>query len=199
MAFELKMCVLQSSCEVGFYVFDKSGVFDPLLNPTGYNAPNIATSDVDTAVLDVTYAGATTPVSLNVFPNLPSSDVNSAYLVTPAALGLTEMPSGLTRVTYIITGMFGGSPFTYTTTTLVLFDCELACCVSQKLIDAAEAVTGECGCNDTCREEKIKTALFLEAALEGARAATCSGLVDQVETIVDYLETKCGETPCSGC
>lgn len=198
MAFELKECVMSGGCSTGFYVFDKSGVYDPALNPTGYNAPNIATSDVDTAVLSVLYAGATVAVDIDVFPDLPSTNVDAAYLVTPAALGLTEMPPGLTRVTYTITGTFGGDPFTYTTTKLVLFDCDLECCVAQKLIVATAAITGGDCCNE-CMYDKVRDALFAEAVLEGARAATCSGLVDVVNTDIDYLQTKCAETPCSDC
>lgn len=197
MAFELKECVKQNGCE-GFFVFDKSGVYDPTLNPTGYNAPNISTSDVDTAVLDVLYAGATVPVTINVYSDLPSTNVDGAYQVNASDLGLTEMPPGLTRVTYTITGTFGGDPFTYTVTALVLFDCELECCVSQKLIAAATAVIGGDCCNE-CKDDKVNNALFLEAVLEGARAATCCGLVDVVNTNVEYLQTKCGESPCSGC
>lgn len=198
MAFELKECVMNGGCSTGFYVFDKSGVYDVALNPTGYNAPNIATSDVDTATLSVLYAGATVPVVINVYPDLPSSNIDGAYLVTPAALGLTEMPAGLTRVTYTITGTFGGDSFTYTTTSLVLFDCELECCVAEKLILAAAAVTGGDCCNE-CKDDKVINALFAEAVLEGARAATCSGLVDVVNTDIAYLQTLCAETPCSDC
>ena len=199
MALELKSCIIQNGC-TGFYFSETTGAYDASLNAGGYGAPNITIASVDTAVLSVTYAGATEAIEIDVYPTLPTTNVNGVYSVTAADLGLDEMPSGWTRVTYTITGNSGGgsADYTYSVTKLVFFDCELACCIASKLIEAAAAVVnGDC-CNE-CKDEKVKTALYLEAVLEGARAATCSGLEDVVTTNVEYLETQCGESPCSGC
>ncbi len=193
MAFELKQCVIQNGCE-GFYFIEKTGAYDVSLNPTGWGVPNPLINQVSIATLSVLYAGATVPVVIDVLGPLPTTNVDGYYEVTAAALGLTEMPAGITRVTYSITLVAD----TYTSTSLVLFDCEFDCCVAEKMIEAAQSVVnGDC-CND-CTNDKVWNALFAEAVLEGARAATCSGLVDAANTDIEYLETKCGESPCSGC
>lgn len=197
MALELEICVIQGDCET-FYVSEKTGAYDAALNTGGWGAPNVTIGSVATAVFQITYAGATTPITLNVFPSLPSTNTNGLYQVDVADLGLDELPTGWTRVTYIVTGTSGGSPYTYSTTKLVFFDCEVACCVTNKIIAAAAAVVNG-DCCEECKDEKVINALYLEAVLEGARAGTCSGLTDVVTTDVEYLETQCGETPCSDC
>lgn len=193
MALEEKICVMSGGCD-GFYMFEKTGVYDVSLNPTGWDAPNPPVSDASAAVISVLYAGATVPVEIDVYNTLPTDNVNAAYYVSATALGLTEMPAGLTRVTYTVTV----DDVLYSATALVLFDCEVSCCVSQLLIPAAAAVTGGDCCNE-CKDEKVLNALFAEAVLEGARAATCSGLVDVVNTDIEYLQTLCAATPCSDC
>lgn len=193
MGLELKICVLQNGCD-GLYFFEKTGAYDAALNTTGWGAPNPTTAQATAATLSILYAGATTAVVIDVLPTLPTTNSNAYYNVTDTALGLSEMPSGLTRVTYSVTA----AGTTYTATANVLFDCSLACCVSAKLIDAASAVANG-DCCDECKEDKVKTALFFEAVLEGARANTCSGQVDAVDTCVDYLVTQCAATPCDGC
>jgi len=193
MALLLKECVTSGGCE-GFYFFEKTGAYDALLNTTGWGAPNATIASATSAELSVLYAGATVPVVIDVLPTFPTTNVDAAYYVTAAALGLTEMPSGLTRVTYTVVA--GGS--TYIATSLILFDCELACCVSTELIAAASAVANG-DCCDECKDSKVHNALFMEAVLEGARAGVCTGQVDAVNANVAYLQTKCGESPCSGC
>lgn len=196
MALVPQICIVGGGCD-GFYMFDKTGAYDAALNTGGYGAPNPAIGAINAAVISVLYAGATVPIEIDVYPTLPTTNTNAAYYVSAAALGLEEMPAGLTRVTYTVT-VAGPPEVDYSATALVLFDCELACCVSQKLIAAAAAVAnGDC-CDD-CKNEKLLNWMFAEAVLEGARAATCSGLVDVVNTDIAYLETLCGETPCSDC
>lgn len=193
MALELEICVIQNGCD-GFYVSEKTGAYDALLNPTGWGAPNATIGSATAATLSVLYAGATVAIDIDVLPSLPTTNVDAAYNVTVAALGLTEMPAGLTRVTYTV--IAGGT--TYTTTKNVLFDCEVACCVSNKLVEASSAVVnGDC-CNE-CKDEKVINSLYLEAVLEGARAATCGGLTSIANSNISYLETKCGDSACSGC
>lgn len=197
MALELKECIIPNGC-TSFYFAERTGAYDAVLNPTGWGAPNAAIGDASAATLTITYAGATTPLApVDINPPFPVSTVDNAYEVTAASLGLDEFPSGWMRVTYSVT-VAGPPAVTYTVTQLVLIDCDLDCCISEKMIDAASAVVnGDC-CDD-CQEDKVMNALFLEAVLEGTRAATCSGLEDVVTTNVEYLETQCGESPCSGC
>lgn len=193
MALVTSICIVKGGCD-GFYMFEKTGVYDAALNPTGYGAPNPEVDAASAATISVLYAGATAPVVLNVYPTLPSSNVNAAYYVSTTALGLTTMPSGLTRVTYTVT-ISGAS---YPATALVFFDCELECCVAQKLIAAAAAVTGGDCCSE-CKDTKVIDYMYAKAVLEGARAATCGGLVDVVNTDVEWLESKCAESPCTDC
>jgi hypothetical protein len=193
MALTVKSCVILSDDCTSIYFFDKTGIYNASTNPTGYGAPNPAIGDFASATLSVTIAGATTPIVVNVFADLPSNNVDAAYELTAAACGLTVFPDGLTRVTYTIVTKID---VTYTTTQLFLVDCDIECCIEKKKLEIAKD-PDSCGCG--CGDKKILNMLYLEALLEAAQAATCCGDVKSVNDIVSILKTKCSSTNCSNC
>lgn len=185
---------LATDC-TSIYFFDKTGAYNVTSNPTGYGAPNYAIGDFTVATLSVLTAGATTPTVINAYSSLPSSNVNAAYEITLAALGLTELPSGLTRVTYRVAGS-AGTPavaFAYTTTKLFLVDCEYRCCIDKKRRDLAQD-PADCSCTD----KRVSDLLYAEAMLEAAQAATCCGDAASATAAIAILETLCSDCGC-GC
>lgn len=198
MGLTVKTCVLPVACDT-FYFFDKTGSYDVDSNPGGYGTPNPNFNNFDTAILEISPAGYTTPIVLNVFSNnpgegLPFNNPDFAYKVTAAMCELTSFPQGLCRVTYKITGSFEDADIAYQTTQLVLFVCDYECCVKKKFLEIAKDPKS---CCDGCSDARITEALYLRAVLDAAKYATCCGDVASVEKAMEILKNKCSST--SGC
>jgi hypothetical protein len=159
----------------------------------GY-AVNPQVSDATSASLVIT-----TPTgdiyTIDLYPTFPINNTLYGYPIQGTSIGLsadTQIPDGIYTLKYTVSGVLpdtnlGGAPFIYTTSIQQLFDCNVQCCVNEKMT----TLNAGCGCN------KNNNAVELYTLLESARAAAKCGKAEKAQAIIDYLTTICG-TDC-GC
>lgn len=200
MSIQLKICAaLDDKCS-SIFLFEKTGEYASD-NTGGWGAPNPQIIHATSAVVDVLYAGATVPVSLNVFVGLPGEGlptnlVDVPYEITPAMCGLTEWPQGPLQLTYSVGGIYLSQPFTAgPISTMVIIDCGYKCCVEKKLRDIAkQVVSGKCSCD----HKNVLEVMFLDTVLEAAELATCCGNLTEANNNFNYVKSKCSPGAC-GC
>jgi len=92
MAFELKQCLVeaQNSTQVSFY--DSTGVYNAVTNPTGYGAPNVASSAITSAEIRFTFDLIANPILVNfvIASNVVTSATKTDQLGNVTSLDLTE-------------------------------------------------------------------------------------------------------------
>jgi len=153
---------------------------------------NPSTTEVASAIITVTNpAGGV--YTINPFSLLPSNNPLFGYAINGTDIGLSagvNIPDGVYTIKYTITGSFtfSGASFSYTTSIQQLFDCNVQCCINEKMT----TLNAGCGCN------KNNNAVELYTLLESARAAAKCGKAEKAQAIIDYLTTICS-TDCGGC
>lgn len=157
----------------------------------GYTT-NSSTTDALTANVYITNPAGTI-YTKNLFSNsFPTTNTVYGYPILNTDIGLsanTQIPDGIYTFKYTVTGVdsYTGLPFIYTTSIQQLFDCNVTCCINEKMT----TLNAGCGCN------KNNNAVELYTLLESARAAAKCGKAEKAQAIIDYLTTICG-TDC-GC
>ena len=197
MALALKSNPCPSCQNNRILLYDTTGAYDATTDPTGWGSPNAAIADVDTATLTLTGHDGTEYDPIDVLAVLPNtSDVPYVILPTSLAVGgvaLTStdpIPGGIWICDYQVTGISGSTPFNYRSRKFFLVDCEVACCVDEKM----SAVDPLCGC--TSGQAKKATQAFL--ALNAMNAALRCGKISQARSLYDRLVAIC-DNNCKNC
>ena len=191
MALLLKECVDQKQDCASFDVFDETGIFHVVNNPTGWGAPNPDIANATAAVVNVLIPDATVPISINVFPTLPNI-TNTPFNVTLALLGLgslTKLPDGIYTVEYVVT--LNVAPFIIAQTTTVLFTCQAKCCIDKLLASLTDK-------NCSCEDDKAKRALQAYTMLIAAQKAACCGHIENAKKLLKKAQDLCNGN-CAAC
>jgi hypothetical protein len=182
---------LDSACDT-ITITETTGIYDASSNVGGYGAPNIATSDIDSAVLTIISPSEQT-YTINLFDNsFPSSNTSYSYEIPMSELGnRTSIEDGYWQITYTLVD--GGT--TYTANGSKVFFCNAKCCVA-RLLAAIEP--DECDCNEQNikRIENYTKARTFLSSLENA--ANCFN-IDRFDTIKAILDKLCRNTSCKTC
>jgi hypothetical protein len=186
-----------------------------LTNTTGWGDgyspnPNMLTTDVDKTVLQVTppsgtvytfntaSPGAKNALLLAAFPSIPGT---TQFPLFAQDLGYTAgeaLPDGIytfnltANCTYIV----GGQPNDVQETAYlrVFLTCAATCCVD-KLFHKASAETN---CN-SCKLEKLNTALEAQAYLTDAQYAAACGKYNQALELLAKVQWICNTKNCNNC
>lgn len=201
MGFVLKCSVTEKSDASLIKVYDKSGIFNPNSNLTGYqDASTIFLASVTAASITVyitdttTLLPSTNTVVIDVFPTLPNV-VNTPYEVTALALGYTDgvIPDGMIEVIYSITSTVAGLDTVYETSVKKINYALVCCCV--------KALSGRLdGCGCECEDEATQTYLSAWAALKGLSRMVkdCKQPRRAIETLKSLQQT-CLNEKCLSC
>lgn len=173
----------------GLQVIDYTGVYDAVLNPTGWGAPNPAFGSVYPYVVTVTTPGSSVPVfTLNLLADPPSpviecqcngQDVSKyKWTITPADLGMDEIEPGVYVLSYIAgdTGnVIGGTP--QTGVSYLLATRELQADIDNLILTAFQG----------CDEAEQDRALALQGKLCAAMKAHGCARYTQAQAMIDSI------------
>lgn len=164
MAFQVKLSVdvCSCGCDCTPVIKDNTGIYDSLLNPTGYGTPNPEFTDVESATLAITnlQTGDVTTIDVSTYYNDPSN-LGLAFNLT------SVLPNGLSDGGYSITltviGISGEDSFTSTDTQNAWIDCQTFACIA-KLVSLVNPDECCCGCKDVKAEKYVDAMFYLDAA-----------------------------------
>lgn len=185
-------------------------------NKFGYGlVGGIALDDVTSAKLNIYYPSMTTPVTFDfiiashvitecLFTDLNGTitDITSLlastvfpltnFDITLAAYGikLPKIADGIFKWDYTISGVSGGTSFSYTTSDEVLSSCSVDCCIENKYI----SMDLSCGCFDS----KLKDLILSEVLLQGAKYAMNVGQDSKAQGMLDKAKEIC-DSNCKDC
>lgn len=168
-------------------IFDVTGVYNSVSNPSGWGAPNPLISDASSSTLSVMYPGSVIPTVINTFPTLPNI-TNIPYVLTPASVVLSAFPDG--KYEFISHIVVLGVDYYSNTTIYVL--CGVECCVRKLLAGISSK-------RDCCMDdEKVEAALLAQTLLDALKASAECGDFDNADLILAELQKICAGTDC-GC
>ena len=138
MSLVLRFSTSDSGDGTFFRFFDTTGVFNTSYNPGGFGSPNVQISDIDWAEVAIRRIGDTTNTvyTINVFPDMPSSDTDFFITILNTQIGLTssqKIISAQYEITYSI-GHFDSictKILDATTTHVVAIIPVLKCCIKK--------------------------------------------------------------------
>ena len=182
-------------------------------NSLGYGlAGGIALNDVTSAVLNVYYPNMTTPIVFNftvlnraitactltdlnlVAHNIYSKLVSLVFplvdfnIALDYAVKIPAVVDGLYKWDYTISGLSGGTSFSYTTSDGFISDCNAQCCTSKEYLDI------DCSCSDT----KIMSIIKQEIFLNGAAYAMNVGMDNKADEFLADAKKLC-DNKCKDC
>lgn len=176
-------------------LWDATGTYDAVTNPTGWSTPNPENTEVDVATLSFTYPGGTVPVPVDVQSWIVHPTYFTiAYQLLASAFGMSTFPDGIATFEIEISGISGGDPFTSVWQVKKLMDCAVDCCVTKRLQKIADNALQSCPCD----REFIFATLEMQGLLEAARAAACCGDWTKADKLINDLKTLCSGCGC-GC
>lgn len=190
-----------------------SGDYNATTNPGGFGAPNVASTAITSATLEVKPYGYTTGWLFTF--TIVSGSVTACTVTSPdgtvtnifADLEYTSFPFSEAEPFVINNEWFGGEADseltssayyfelnisdgtdTYTSSSDELIVCSICCCVRNS---AADLDARDCGCGDSKIEKAARARIFLDAAIYAME----NGEVDQsyanLMKAKDYCEGKC--------
>lgn len=169
-------------------ITDTTGVYNVTTNPGGWEAPNIAGSDVVTATLTLTFNGGTAQV-VDVTSQIPATVTGDIVFND---ITIADYADGKATIIYTITT----ASTTYTKTLNMLFTCE-----AREAIDALWANIAGKFCGNSCSIkdliEDANTAEGLLRALKSAGACcndtTCiDKLLETINRFTEFDDCSCG-------
>lgn len=185
MSVEIKVIVSEPVGATALWLYDNTGPYDVVTNPTGWGAPNKAISDISKIDVEIEEiaSGETGSKTFNNpywlgFVNYTGLSLNIADFFPSN----TTYNDGIYKITITIT-------FVDTSTTeCIQYTAVLAlisCCVKKKFL------TNSISCLNT--EQALQTQLY-EYLLQAVRYASECGYKIEAQNIIDYLTNIC-----SGC
>jgi hypothetical protein len=192
MALSLSLKVCQDCRLDRLLMYELTGAYSTS-NTGGWETPNVAIADVDTATLTLTGHDGTQYDAIDVSSVFPSTDSADVLAITSEDLGLTAttpIPGGIWIADYQVTGISGSTPFNYRARRTFAVLCSVECCVNEKMSE----VDPLCGCTSGAQKKNIQAML----ALEGIKAAISCGKVSQARSLYDRLVAICNNN-CKNC
>jgi hypothetical protein len=202
MAFTLKTCVKEvNDCQT-LKVYDTTGLWHAVDNPTGWNGPlTVNLGSVADAYVTITPPDGI-PVEFNmqdfgaVLPNI----TDTPFVVTSTQLGMSgKLPYGAYTVEFRVRIVTMQGEYNVLASETVFLVCSLTCCMQKAF---AKVKTPDCNCTGTKEVERLKinqlvndTFIILEAVK--AAASNCGDVAAATE-LADYVNDVCSNLGC-GC
>lgn len=184
-------------------------------NINGYGLTGgIALNDVTSAALNVYYPQMTTPILFNftvvngvitactlidlnlVVHNIYSKLVSLVFplvnlnIALDYAVKIPTVVDGLYKWDYTISGLSGGTSFSYTTSDGFISTCTVECCTSKNYLDLDMG----CSCSDKAILDIIKQEIFLN----GSNYAMNVGMDDKANSFITKAKEIC-DNKCKDC
>ncbi len=215
MAFELSCEVEESDDCKSWDFIDNTGVYNVTTNPTGYGSPNVASTAIILATIDLYFYGSTVPYTFTftiasgtitactvtppsgtavsifadlAFTSFPFSEA-APFTILPEWIGLAEGASMTYGAIHIDYNVNNGS-INYSTDLDELISCSVCCCITnmEADLDAREGCTGEA----------INNAMMARIWLDSAVYAMEQEDVDKAQANLLYAQQLC-TGGCPGC
>ncbi len=156
-------------------------------NKGGYGSPNPDINQVTKAQFEVYQPEHLMPQIIPVFPDFPLNDPDLGYELLTSQLGLKRITSGVWKIGYRVTGMFGGIEYEKYTEIKEVFYKDAECCV-----DKLVASTVNVPVNVFMKDEKKKSAAELFILLKDARFNAKCGNFDAAQNALKFISLQCG-------
>lgn len=182
---KIKACISKNCTTIS--LSETTGIYDGILNITGYGYPNIEKTDIISSSIIITLPDGNLVPIINPI-GLPSSDPNLSYEIPFSILNASysKIPDGLYKITYNLVS--NETPeVTYTTSEYFLFTCNIECCIA-KLYSQITTST-DCSCDSHI----IKNALYASTLMKGLKAnkGNC-GNITAINNLLKELNNICG-------
>jgi hypothetical protein len=193
MALVNKFSQRQSPDLKSLYLFDKTGIYDPVSNPGGWSGSNPNTTDAtsDTFIIEMVYPEPGPAYTVNAYPVLPNT-TNQAFQVNNTDLGLSaddQIPDGQYKITRTTLTTTGSLSYTYTQRVFLIG--QLQCCADQALSEE------EPGCG--CDSEKLSRASILQYTIFSLKKAFKAMKFEKANEIMKYAQALCKNKNCKNC
>lgn len=184
----------------GITITDTTGFYNITTNPGGWNdVSTVYRTDIDTpytqsATITITLNSLPTPLAtIDVIATIQGAVFPTFDLYSYAPVDIYGNPT-LTDGSYTITyTIVDSDDITYTTDTVVVVYCNVACCVSKLAVAVADQ-----DCN-TCESEAFDTFVLADGILQALNAvAECSGETEFLK-LLNKLQRLCGTSTTGGC
>ncbi len=199
MALEVNISVSQNSSCKSFAVYDITGPYNSISNPTGYGGTNLDLTDLDSAQLIVTPPGSSTTYTIDLavpITTIPSESSDVRHIISNTDVGLSSADSlsdGLWTVEYLVNITDSSSPSgttQVTATATCFFYCTVKCCVD-KLVAAVDF--------ESCCTEPFDMMTTIRAyiALRSLKLAVACNKVNKANAILARLQKLCLTSSCN--
>lgn len=184
----------------GITITDTTGFYNITTNPGGWNdVSTVYRTDIDipytqSATITITLNSLPTPLAtIDVIATIQGAVFPTFDLYSYAPVDIYGNPT-LTDGSYTITyTIVDSDDITYTTDTVVVVYCNVACCVSKLAVAVADQ-----DCN-TCESEAFDTFVLADGILQALNAvAECSGETEFLK-LLNKLQRLCGTSTTGGC
>jgi hypothetical protein len=186
---------------ISITITDTTGFYNVTTNAGGWNNSSTvyrvgpSTPNVQLATITITLNSSPTPLiePTNVLTTVQGAVFPTFDLYTYAPVdifGNSTLADGSYTITYTIVD---SNDIIYTTDTVVVVYCNVACCVSKLAVAVADEL-----CN-TCESEAFNTFVLADGILQALNAvAECSGEAEFLK-LLNKLQRLCGTSTTGGC
>jgi len=204
MGLEVNFQVIEAPTSDAIWIFDTTGFFHAVNNPTGWGGTNPMTNNVTTCTVEVTLPDPTTlevstdPALTFTLAGTPLPNViGNKLAILNTSLGLLAdqtLIDGNYQIVITVAGTFDSEPFTQTFTTVQTLFGLLRCCAATKTVNADIA---DCGCAP-CREKLFKT-MLVNLGVSGIISSNSCGKPNKGLEILKTATGLCENSDCQGC
>lgn len=204
MALQLDFNVIEAPSNKEIWIYDNTGIYHSVNNPTGWgginpNFSNVSTCTVTVTMPDpVTLKPSTDPSLTFILPATPLPNViGNRLVIVNTSLGLLtdqQFIDGQYGFQIDCSGTFNAEPFSVSWKASFVFSNILCCCAKTKM---AEADLESCGCAP-CRE-KLFDLLLLQLGVQGVIANNDCAKPNQALEILKVATGICNNENCVGC
>jgi hypothetical protein len=176
-------------------IFDCTGEYDAVANPTGFGTPNLEIADITAVTLDITFPDGTV-YNLDASSYLPNVDGTFIYLTYNDVTGNGgTFPDGKYEFTYTVTDNTTPTPVEYTQDLTEYFYNTVECCLQQK---AAALKLEDCNCDGSKNE--IEEVSMGWIALQALCSQVCLEQYENADESLEFIQKICNiDTVCSNC
>jgi len=193
LALKINFSYSQSADAKTLYIYDTTGVYDAVMNDTGWGGPNPAIGSATSDQVSIQMIGSSEVYTVPMYPTLPNTN-SIPFSIDSSMLGLgldAQIPDGQ----YIITRQVVVSGTNYQATKRVFFISILKCCADTML--DSDTNTGRCSCG--CSGNGFTNATILQYSIFTLKKAFKSLKFEKADQIFRYAQGLCKEKNCKNC
>jgi len=175
-------------------LFDCTGIYDSVLNPTGFGAPNLDILNISTSTLQIVFpCGNVYNMDASAFlPNMLGEFIYLDYVAVTGTDG--QFIDGEYTFTYIIEDDTLPTAVRYTYEEGKFFYCNVDCCVKNL---AASIDLNACDCDSG--QEAIEESLLAWTGLKSLESQICLGQTLRANETLLHLQKICNINTACDC